>query len=324
MYSSTDRCLTKYTLKKEYFVCFPARDEWKDYDIKLERKCAQVWFTDGSKMTDSGRTGCGFYYASKNRGRYVSMGTKASIFQAEVMAINEVASESLKKGLRLNRISNYSDSKAALQALDNVEINSRIVYETVQKLNKLGNSNMIKLAWVPGHSNIEGSNDTADSLARQGSSNRFIGPEPYIGVPWSTIKSCIDKWLYDERVKFWNDYPGLEHAKAFMGNLNKNRSKILLQMKRTDIRLVTGFLTGHFPVRHRLKKMNAITDDTCRFCGEEEESVEHLLCTCIAKQATRRRILMNCTPDPSFFVNIDLAKLLNYIKKLGLKALLHP
>ena len=250
MYSSTDRCLTKYTLKKEYFVCFPARDEWKDYDIKLERKCAQVWFTDGSKMTDSGRTGCGFYYASKNRGRYVSMGTKASIFQAEVMAINEVASESLKKGLRLNRISIYSDSKAALQALDNVEINSRIVYETVQKLNKLGNSNMIKLAWVPGHSNIEGSNDTADSLARQGSSNRFIGPEPYIGVPWSTIKSCIDKWLYDERVKFWNDYPGLEHAKAFMGNLNKNRSKILLQMKRTDIRLITGFLTGHFPVIH--------------------------------------------------------------------------
>ena len=77
---------------------------------------------------------------------------------------------------------------------------------------------MIKLAWVPDHSNIEG-NDIADSLARKGSSNSFVGPEPYIGVPWSTIKSCIDKWLYDKRVEFWNDYPGLEHAKAFMGNL---------------------------------------------------------------------------------------------------------
>ena len=40
MYSSTDRCLTKYNFKKEYFVCFPSRDEWKDHDIKLERKCA--------------------------------------------------------------------------------------------------------------------------------------------------------------------------------------------------------------------------------------------------------------------------------------------
>ena len=75
----------------------------------------------------------------------------------------------------------------------------------------------------------------------------------------------MDKWLHDKRVEFWNDYPGLEHAKAFMGSLNKKRSKILLQMSRTDVRLITGFLTGHFLVRHVLKKMNAITDGTCRF-----------------------------------------------------------
>ena len=110
----------------------------------------------------------------------------------------------------------------------------------------------------------------------------------------------------------------LEHAKAFMGSLNKKRSKILLQMSRTDVRLITGFLTGHFPVRYVLKKMNVITNAACRFCGEEEESVDHLLCTCVAKQANRRRILMNCTSKLSFFNNIDLTRLLNYIKRLSL------
>ena len=51
-------------------------------------------------------------------------------------------------------------------------------------------------------------------------------------------------------------------------------------------------------------------------CNEEEESVEHLLCKCVAKENIRRRILMNCTPDPSYFNNINLSRLLNYIKKL--------
>ena len=63
--------------------------------------------------------------------------------------------------------------------------------------------------------------------------------------------------------------------------------------------------------------LHAITDDICRFCGEEVESVEQLLCTCVANQATRRRSLMNCAPDPPFFNNIDLTKLLNNIKKLS-------
>ena len=116
-------------------------------------------------MTSSNLTGCGFYYANKNRSNYVQMGTKSSIFQAEVMAINEVASRSLKKGIVCKRIHIYSDSKTALQALDSTKIKSKIVHETVQKLNRLGINNMVNLGWVPGHSNIKG-NDIADSLAR--------------------------------------------------------------------------------------------------------------------------------------------------------------
>ena len=54
----------------------------------------------------------------------------------------------------------------------------------------------------------------------------------------------------------------------------------------------------------------------CRFCEEEEETVEHLLCRCIAKENIRRYVLMNCTPDPSFFNNKNLFRLLNYINKL--------
>ena len=119
----------------------------------------------------------------------------------------------------------------------------------------------------------------------------------------------MDKWLYDKRAVFWNDYLGLEHAKAFMGNLSKRRCRILLQMNRVDIRLMTGSLTGHFPGRHVLKRMHVITDDSCRFCDDEVESVEHLLCSYVAKEDARRRWRKNCTPDPSYFNNIDLSRL---------------
>jgi len=61
----------------------------------------------------------------------------------------------------------FSDSQAALRALDSYTTNSKAISECRKSLNEMATHLRIKLIWVPGHRNIE-SNCIADELARQG------------------------------------------------------------------------------------------------------------------------------------------------------------
>lgn len=45
-------------------------------------------------------------------------------------------------------------------------------------------------------------------------------------------------------------------------------------------RELAWFITGHGPFAVYLFRFNLINDDTCRFCGDERESPEHLLFDC--------------------------------------------
>ena len=46
------------------------------------------------------------------------------------------------------------------------------------------------ILWVPGHSGID-ENEKADELARAGSDNEFIGPEPAVRISSDNQKSNI-------------------------------------------------------------------------------------------------------------------------------------
>ena len=233
----------------------------------------------------------------------------------EVLAINDCVCKNLTENVTGKNIAIFSDSQAALKAIDNYQIRSKLVYETVSNLNKLALLNTVNLSWIPGHSSFKG-NEIADKLAGIGAKGKLVGPEPFTGVPWSSVQFCIKQWLNERKQDYWNNRPGLDHSKAFIGNINPSRSKKLLEMNRAEVRLITGFLTGHFPVRHYLKKINARQDDDCRFCGLESETVEHLLCDCRNLERKRRFFLGQYTFEPQYFNNIRLSKLLKFIKYL--------
>lgn len=243
------------------------------------------------------------------------MGTEMSVFQTEIMAINECAHKNVQNNIENKTIHIFSDSQAALRALDKPTTNSKLVHEASTNLNKLASSNTVRLSWIPGHSGLEG-NEIADKLAGLGAKHNLIGPEPFTGIPWSTVRSNIGQWLNDAMVDHWNNTPGLVHSKAFIGYIDSRRSRKILQLNRNDIRLITGFYTGHFPIKHYLKIINAETDDSCRFCGLESETAEHLLCDCEVIARKRLHVLGSGFLEPSFFNGIRVSKALRYIKGL--------
>jgi ribonuclease HI len=309
----TDMMLKKYIFNKYYQVSFPNRDEWHSKHIVED--AIESWYTDGSK-TDLG-VGCGIYSEFSNTQLSIPMGNSSTVFLAEVLAINECASLILQKHTTNKTIHVNSDSQAALMALNKCIFDSKLVFETAKKLNDIGKRNKLLLRWIPAHSGFKG-NENADSLAKLGANSKFIGPEPFIGVPWCILKSCMHKWLFDERDRFFWSTPGLDHAKAFFKGLNTARAKQILSLSRTDCRLVTGFLVGHFPTRSRLFKMKILDDDLCRFCEEEAETCRHILCECVALERLRIRLFKLQNPTPDFFSTININRLTKYLRTLSL------
>ena len=137
-------------------------------------------FTDGSKQED-GLAGSGYvvyHQGNEILNKSISLGCSASVFQAEIIAINAVTEDLLARNTNNSAIDIYSDSQAAIQAIGGLRVTAHTVLTCRDALSKLvSHSNVVTLHWVPGHYDVMG-NERADLLAREGSSNPPYGPEP--------------------------------------------------------------------------------------------------------------------------------------------------
>ncbi len=95
---------------------------------------------------------------------YRSVEATATVFQAEIEAIKQCAINLSDKNYTSRNIIIASDSKSALQALNNYKVTSFQIWACIQVLNLIGKKNEVQLLWVPGHSGIFG-NEMADELA---------------------------------------------------------------------------------------------------------------------------------------------------------------
>jgi hypothetical protein len=168
-----------------------------------------------------------------------SLGRYTTVFQAEVFAIKACADENNKRSYCKRNIYILSDSQAAIRALDNCRITSRLVWDCHQSLMILTECNKVYLLWVLGHKGIEG-NETANQLAREGSLLPFIGPEPACGISGRVAGHAISDWVCH---KYWQSIPGQKHAKGFLVEPSAKRTAKLLKLSRVQARQVTGLLT---------------------------------------------------------------------------------
>ena len=78
------------------------------------------------------------------------------MFQAEVLAISEVAKNVLLEKMHNQSIIVLVDSQAAIKALIKCTVTSTTVFNCIRNLNQSGKQNHVSIAWIPGHSGVHG------------------------------------------------------------------------------------------------------------------------------------------------------------------------
>ena len=93
--------------------------------------------------------------------------------------------------------------------------------------------------------------------------------------------------------------PGCKYGKLFIGRPRKKRADDLVKLNRHQLKSVVAILTGHVPVRGHLSTIGLFDGDpSCRFCGMEAETVQHLVCHCEALSRQRDNVLGELTTEP--------------------------
>ncbi|XP_050521071.1 uncharacterized protein LOC126894245 isoform X2 [Daktulosphaira vitifoliae] len=214
------------------------------------------------------------------------------------------------------KITILSDSQAALKALCNDQVNSKLVLECRETLESLSRFNKVTLAWVPGHNGVTG-NENADFLARKGAENTYVGPEPVVGLTEQSLKALPKNWCRDLHRKIWKYLVVPRQSKMFiktpgllLGDLNS--------MTRHQISTLTGLLTGHGHLFKHLNAMGVSESPLCRKCGVEEKDSFHIMCECEALSTLRSNYLNKPFPEKEDIKNLKPREILNFARKTGL------
>ena len=125
------------------------------------------------------------------------------MFQAEVLAIPEVAKNLLWEKMLNQNIVVLVDSQAAIKAFIKCTVTSITALNCIRNLNQLGKQNHVSIAWIPGHAGVHG-NKVADYLAQSGSKSKIHGPEPFITVPYASCVSIVKGWSTVRWKSMWN------------------------------------------------------------------------------------------------------------------------
>lgn len=123
------------------------------------------FFTDGSKF-EFGTGAAYIVFSHIHRSQdYIHLGEHATVFQAEITAINMAALDLLEVEMSNHNIHFHIDSQGAMKSLEAFFTKHKCVAECKRLLNKLTEyNNKVYLNWIPGHTGQLG-NGIADNLA---------------------------------------------------------------------------------------------------------------------------------------------------------------
>jgi len=174
------------------------------------------------------------------------------VFQAEIYAILACAYEIQTNGRPNKYMSICSDSQVALKAFQTAKTTSPLVRKCQKALNDISTGHRVGLYWVPGHAGVW-ANKTADMLARDGSVQKFAGPELSLVVSRQNIRRKIKCLMDNQHLARWRGLSSTQRqARELILGPSPAANTRLLSFKRTQSRVVISILTGHNTLRRHL------------------------------------------------------------------------
>jgi ribonuclease HI len=269
-------------------------------------------FTDASKSID--HVGIGIYSEKLNLKFSQILNSDATTYQAEVYALLKCARICINLGLKNKKITIFSDNKGALCSLMSHYISTSLISECVQALRTLGTHNTVNVFWVPAHKGITG-NEIADKLAKQS-----LSTQTDITLPKTTsvAKEWVKHWLKSEHKIYWKLTPKLKTSKSFISKPNEKIANNLLKLKKKDLKLLVGLLTGHCCLKKHLSNIKIKAEGICRFCQSVNETPRHILCECKSLSVIRQKHLKTTCCETKHILKLNLNSIINFTKEIGI------
>lgn len=268
-----------------------------------------IVYTDASR--DNNKAGFGVYIPEIDYSFSSKLPNITNICTAETIAINKGIETCLE--YNLSNIIILTDSKSALMKLNKCKVDAKNDYVCLQTkqliLESKRNNINVKLAWVPGHSAING-NEKADALAKIG---KNLNVPLDLKLDKSEILPNCKTQIKQEFFQEWKD--------TFMtkGRWYYNIQNTFPQepwytkfpfMDRRHITTIIRMRTGHCLTKSHLYRMGLKEDAYCE-CGQIED-LNHIFFECPINQIPNfniyNEIIRTNIPAP-FDISIILGNL---------------
>ena len=239
-------------------------------------------YTDGSKI--DGQTGSGLVV---HRGRkevhceWLRLPDEATVFQAEIVGIARAA-EALAglPGTEVRYVKILVDSQAAILAIGNHRVKSKVVEWAIDSLNNLAKlAKSVTITWIPAHKGHDG-NERADTLAKAGARELESARTVHIGKPGSAVKATLRENIYKTWQHEWSNQPSANHSKSFYSGPNRGKAKFVFKLARLELGRFIRIVTGHNNLSFFQNKIGLSQRRLCRFCTEGDETITHLMAVC--------------------------------------------
>jgi ribonuclease HI len=242
-------------------------------------------YTDGSLMGNAGSGVAIFRQMDQNpiytNSRYVGM---ATVFQAEVHAIQMACNQA--STYQDTRVTIFSDSQAAIYAINNSCLRSRTVLNAVKALQALGQRKLVHLQWIKAHNNSVG-NDLADTMAKQGANNPTTQPSPILPMALVQVKAVTAEHTVAVWQKQWNLHKHCRQTRLYFPGPDRSRSHAILRFTRKETGILIRNVTGHNFMQYHRHNVHNWIDPECRLCQQADEESNHVIRDCPAIVALR-------------------------------------